>query len=131
MMFSDIVGYDSLLREDEKKAFDTRKKNLRIHKRLIKNIQRIFEEKGYTAAFEEMAPQLEDFVEKNHIGPIRMAIHYIKSNQPEKALDWIEKGFEIHDSQMIYITTQMYHFDPLFDNPRFIDIAEKMNLPLP
>jgi hypothetical protein len=36
IMFSDIVGYDSLLKEDEKKAFDTRKKNKRIHKRLIK-----------------------------------------------------------------------------------------------
>jgi tetratricopeptide (TPR) repeat protein len=36
IMFTDIVGYDSLLKEDEKKAFDTRKKNQRIHRRLIK-----------------------------------------------------------------------------------------------
>jgi len=36
IMFSDIVGYTSLLKEDEKKAFDTRQKNQRIHKRLIK-----------------------------------------------------------------------------------------------
>ena len=36
IMFSDIVGYDSILKEDEKKALDTRKKNKRIHKRLIK-----------------------------------------------------------------------------------------------
>jgi TolB-like protein len=35
-MFSDIVGYDSLLKVDEKKAFDTRRKNQRIHRRLIK-----------------------------------------------------------------------------------------------
>ena len=35
-MFSDIVGYASLLKEDEKKAFDTLRKNQRIHKRLIK-----------------------------------------------------------------------------------------------
>jgi TolB-like protein/Tfp pilus assembly protein PilF len=36
IMFSDIVGYSSLLEQDEKKAFDTRTKNQRIHKRLIK-----------------------------------------------------------------------------------------------
>jgi class 3 adenylate cyclase/TolB-like protein len=36
IMFTDIVGYDSLLKEDEKKAFDTHKKNQRIHRRLIK-----------------------------------------------------------------------------------------------
>ena len=36
IMFSDIVGYDSLLREDEKEAFETLRKNQRIQKRLIK-----------------------------------------------------------------------------------------------
>ncbi len=35
-MFTDIVGYDSLLKEDEKKAFEYLRKNQRIHKRLIK-----------------------------------------------------------------------------------------------
>jgi tetratricopeptide (TPR) repeat protein len=36
IMFSDIVGYDSLLKEDEKKAFEILRKNQRIHKRLIR-----------------------------------------------------------------------------------------------
>ena len=36
IMFSDIVGYDSLLKEDEKKTFEAHKKNQRIHRRLIK-----------------------------------------------------------------------------------------------
>ncbi len=36
IMFTDIVGYDSLLKEDEKKAFEILRKNQRIHKRLIK-----------------------------------------------------------------------------------------------
>ena len=36
IMFTDIVGYDSLLKEDEKKAFEILRKNQRIQKRLIK-----------------------------------------------------------------------------------------------
>lgn len=36
IMFTDIVGYDSLLKEDEKKAFEYLRKNQRIHRRLIK-----------------------------------------------------------------------------------------------
>jgi hypothetical protein len=52
-------------------------------------------------------------------------------NQPDKALEWIEKGFELHDPSMAYFTTSFYSFDPLFSNPRFIAICEKMNLPLP
>jgi TolB-like protein len=98
---------------------------------IINNIQGIYKEKGYTAAIAEIALQKEDSAKNKRIRPIALAIFYIKSNQPEKALEWLEKGFEIHDSQMIYITTQMYHFDPLFENPRFIDIVVKMNLPLP
>jgi len=36
IMFTDIVGYTTLMGKDEKKAFDTLKKNRRIHWRLIK-----------------------------------------------------------------------------------------------
>jgi len=36
IMFTDIVGYTSLLKEDEKKAFEILKKTQRIHKRLIR-----------------------------------------------------------------------------------------------
>ena len=46
-------------------------------------------------------------------------------------MDWVEKGFEMHDPQMTYITTLGYNHDPLFKNPRFIAICEKMNLPIP
>jgi len=46
-------------------------------------------------------------------------------------MDYIEKGFEIHDPAMTYIATKICNLDPLFKNPRFIAICEKMNLPLP
>ena len=54
IMFSDIVGYSSLLEKDDKKAFDTRKKNHRIHKRLIKKFNgRVLKEmeSGVLASF--------------------------------------------------------------------------------
>jgi uncharacterized protein (TIGR02996 family) len=95
----------------------------------FKEIERIYNEQGFSAAQEEIAHQLEIFAENNPIGFVKIARSYVNSNQPDKAMDWIERGFEIHDPQMIYITVN--HFDLLFDNPRFIEIVEKMNLPLP
>jgi len=74
---------------------------------------------------------LEKYAESNYIGFFDMASRYIIANQPDKAIDWIEKGFELHDPGMIYIATKMFNLDPLFKNPRFIAICEKMNLPLP
>jgi TolB-like protein len=102
-----------------------------LNEDIIKIIQGTLEEKGFTAAYKEFSHQLEVYAEDNPIGPVTMALHYVKWNQLEKVLDYLEKGYEMHDPQMIYITTQMYHFDPLFDNPRFLDIVKKMNLPLP
>ena len=55
----------------------------------------------------------------------------IAANQIDKAMDWIEKGFESHDPQMVYLTTPAQMFEPLFGDPRFIAICQKMNLPFP
>jgi adenylate cyclase len=47
IIFSDIIGYESLQESDEKMAFDIRKKNLRIHKKLIKKFNgRLLKEMG-------------------------------------------------------------------------------------
>jgi len=97
----------------------------------IKEFERIFNEQGLIKAYEKVMKQLEKFAESNPISPIDIAIRYMMVNQPDKALEWIEKGFEIHDPNMPYITSMVYCFDLLFSNPGFIDIIKKMNLPLP
>jgi len=97
----------------------------------IKEIERIFNEQGIVKAYEKIMILLEKIAENNPVSPIDMAIRYIMANQPDKALDWIEKGFELHDPGMTYIATKIFNFDPLFNNPRFLSIVKKMNLPLP
>jgi len=54
IMFTDIVGYDSFLKEDEKKAIEILRKNQRIHRRLIKKFKgRVLKEmrSGMLASF--------------------------------------------------------------------------------
>ena len=97
----------------------------------IKEIERIFNEQGFIKAYEKILKHLEKFAENNPISPFELAFRYIMANQPDKAMDWLEKGFELHDPVMTYIATKMFNLDPLFNNPRFIEIVKKMNLPLP
>jgi TolB-like protein len=101
-----------------------------IEEDAFKEIERIYGEHGIALAYDQIMKHLEEFAQNNPISPIDMAFRYITANQPDKAMDWIEKGFEIHDPAMIYIATKMLNLDPLFKNPRFIAICEKMKLPL-
>ena len=97
----------------------------------FKEVERIYWESGFVAAYEEIMRQLEVLAQKGYSAPVDVAIRYMMVDRPDKAMGWLEKGFEAHDPNMPYIATHSYLFDPLFDNPRFIDIVEKMNLPLP
>ena len=102
-----------------------------IEEDTFKEIERIYSEHGIALTYAEIMKHLEEFAQNNPISPIDMASRYITANQPDEAMDCIEKGFEIHDPAMTYITTKICNFDPLFKNPRFIAICEKMNLQLP
>jgi TolB-like protein/tRNA A-37 threonylcarbamoyl transferase component Bud32 len=97
----------------------------------FKEVERIYRESGIVSAYEEIMKHLEKFAENNYVGFHEMALRYIMANQPDKAMDWVEKGFEMHDQQMTYIATPARLFDRLFGNPRFIAICKKMNLTLP
>ena len=97
----------------------------------FKEVERIFEESGFVAAYEEILRQLELFAQNGFVSPVEMAFRYMMVDQPDKAMEWIEKGFEVRDPNMPYIATPGFHCEPLFDNPGFIEIIKKMNLPLP
>jgi len=97
----------------------------------MKEIDRIFNEQGFIKAYERIMIHMEKFAENNPIQPIEMAVRYIMADQPDKAMDWLEKGYEWHDPTMTYIATKIFNFEPLFNNSRFLGIVKKMNLPLP
>jgi len=102
-----------------------------IEEDVYEGIVRIYSESGIVAAYEELMKHLEKYAENNPISFMYMSIRYIIANQPDKAMDWIEKGFELHDPVVTYIAATGRYFEQLFGNPRFIEVLKKMNLPLP
>jgi hypothetical protein len=53
---------------------------------------------------------------------------YLAAGNNEKALDWMEKGFETHDPTLPYLLAYPL-FNALHTESRFQEIARKMNLP--
>ncbi len=104
---------------------------LAVEENVYDRIAGIYRESGIVSAYEEILKQLEKFAEENPVSPHDMALRCVVAHQHDKALDWIEKGFEMHDPQMMYIASPGQYFDSLYENPRFIAICKKMNLPIP
>jgi adenylate cyclase len=94
-------------------------------------VERIYEKQGFVQAYKEVMRQSEVLAQNGFFPPVEMALRYMMVDQPDKALDWIEKGYELRDPSLSYITTHSFMCEPLYDNPRFIEIVQKMNLPLP
>lgn len=102
-----------------------------IEEDVYEGIVGIYNESGIVAAYDELMKHMEKHAENNPISFLDMSSRYIIANQTDKAMDCLEKGFEMHDPQLGYIVASGRHSEPLYGNPRFIAICEKANLPLP
>jgi len=91
-----------------------------------------FHEKGHLAAIEEMFRLNEKYAPEDcYMGNGIKANRYLHLNQDEKALDHIEKIYEMRRTDIAYVRTNMYYYHRLKDNPRYIALLKKMNLPPP
>jgi tetratricopeptide (TPR) repeat protein len=93
--------------------------------------KKAFEEQGYSAAIEFYIGVKEEIAKEGYIPPQFIANSYMRVKKYDKVLDWLEKGYDIHDPGMPYIGTLIYRSDQLKNNPRYIKLMKKMNLPLP
>jgi TolB-like protein/Tfp pilus assembly protein PilF len=116
---------------DLNRVFETEKHILPLEEEAMNEIENIYNEKGFSAALEEIMRQLEILAEKVYVCPADMAIRYYMINQDDKVMEWIEKGTEVHDPTTLLIGTGFCNFTRLHDDPRFIEVFIKMNLPLP
>jgi len=89
-----------------------------------------FHEKGLLSAFEEMFKMNEKYGNGCYMSGAIKAERYIRLGKYDKALECLEKDFEMRDMSMTYISTDLYIFNQLKDNPRYIELLKKMNLPL-
>jgi serine/threonine protein kinase len=59
--------------------------------------------------------------------PWGIAVAYIMAGEIDRALEWLEKGFELRDPNMVYLCFPC--FDGLRSDPRFQDLLRRMKLP--
>jgi serine/threonine protein kinase/Tfp pilus assembly protein PilF len=90
-------------------------------------IEKGVKEGGSEKAFIYMAEALESKFQADYWVPAEIAWRFVQAGDKNKALDWLEVGYEKRDQNMPYLCWPL--FDPIRDEQRFQEIARKMNLP--
>jgi adenylate cyclase len=102
-----------------------------VYSILYKNSTHSFDQgyakSGYFSALISEANTLASEYETLYVNPTDISVLYALGGKKELALNWLEKGFEVRESNMPYLLLPVY--DCLRNEPRFQEIVSKMNLP--
>ena len=85
--------------------------------------------KNYSEAILSLARYKEKLSNQQFVQPVWVAIAYLKGGFSEEAVNWIERGFQVHDQDLPYVFIAK-DFAHLLHDKRIIQIKQKMNLPL-
>ncbi len=101
---------------------------MRENELALEAIDQGFEEGGYHLAMQRTAEMMITNRDTIYVPSWQISTLYCRAEMKEEALEWLEKAYEEHDSNMPYISV-----DPLFDflreEPRFQNLLKKMGLP--
>jgi TolB-like protein/Tfp pilus assembly protein PilF/tRNA A-37 threonylcarbamoyl transferase component Bud32 len=82
---------------------------------------------GYAEAMRRAAEALAARFRTSYAVPTDVAWFYLEAGDKARALDWLEKGYELRDPSMPYLGWGYY--DGLRSEPRFQALLRKMDLP--
>jgi tetratricopeptide (TPR) repeat protein len=80
---------------------------------------------------ESLAIALEGHKRGTHYGTDTIAALYARLGEPEKALDWLEEGYVVHDPYLFFWISVLPEYDSLRSHPRFQKLLRSLNLPIP
>jgi len=93
-------------------------------------LDRGYTEAGFTGAMKRAADTDASLFLSGKVYdvPWGIAVAYIMAGEKDRALEWLEKGFELRDPNMSYLCFPC--FNSMRSDPRFQDLLRRMNLPM-
>jgi TolB-like protein/Tfp pilus assembly protein PilF/predicted Ser/Thr protein kinase len=87
-----------------------------------------YAQSGYRGAMRRAADVLAERSRKTYVLPYSVAQLYLCAGEKARALEWLERGFEARDPNMLYLNVDTA-MDSLRSEPRFQALVRRMNLP--
>jgi len=94
---------------------------------LVNALEKGYNEGGYKGALLSYNNVAELRYKNSYWNPTDIAQNYAMVGDNDKALYWLEAGYQIHEPNMPYLLIPVY--DNLRDDPRFKDLCKRMKLP--
>lgn len=91
-------------------------------------LDRGFDRGGYRGAMRQAAETLAARSRTRYVPPVDVAMRFLAAGDRERALEWLEKGYEERDPNLPYLGLPFY--DVLRDDPRFQALVDRMGLPM-
>jgi tetratricopeptide (TPR) repeat protein len=77
---------------------------------------------------QKLIDELNEMARHRYLAPSLFARPYLGLGDKDKALTWIEKGYEEHDPGLRFLKVNWF-WDPLRSEPRFQAVLRRMNFP--
>jgi hypothetical protein len=91
-------------------------------------IGRAYSTSGYTGATHAWLDDLISQSTHRYVAPLDIATLYARLGEKEHALEWMEKGYQARDADMVDIAPEPT-FDSLHSDRRFTDLLRRVGLP--
>ena len=94
---------------------------------LAASIEEDFAKSGYRGVLKSWLDGLQEISKHSYVSPLSIAEAYMRVGEKEKALNWLEKAYEDHDSGLASLGVDPL-FDPIRSENGFRDILARMKL---
>jgi len=92
-------------------------------------VLKTFHEQGHIAAIEEMFRMNDIYGDDCFMGATVKMERYAKLGNHDKVMESLEKEYEKRATSLPYISAKYNYYDQFKDDPRYIEILKKMDLP--
>jgi len=95
---------------------------------MVAALDRGYTEGGYPGGWRRGADTLAARSRTAQTAPVDIWVLYVRAGDHERALEWLDRGYQSRDPNMIYLGVGPI-YDPLRDDVRFQDLLRRMKLP--
>jgi len=90
-------------------------------------VEEDFARSGYRGVLQSWLDGLREISKHGYVSSFSIAEAYMRIGEKEKAIDWLEKAYEEHDSGLVSLGVEPM-FDPIRTDQRFQGILKRMRL---